>query len=322
MNTVIIRNDASGIPDRNTYSSIMEQLKSQRIIVENGLLTQEILDKVEYLHVENGMDLSGIGYCRNLKTLVVANTLISDISPVNQLDQLTCLSLACNKVEDLRPIAGMTRLQWLYLGRNKIVDITPLKELVNLERLALRGNEIVDITPLEGLKKITELSLEDNKISDISVLEYLVNLETLNISGNEINDVSSLESIHHMTYLYMGYNNIADLSPLVGMMNLIKLELEGNYITIDDVDKNLFQEFAMDSEWLEANGLEEESFETSIMNTLQGIKDKVGDRPVVKRQWNEDTLELVQDKKNLSVAIAGVVAVVGLLLLIFRRSDD
>lgn len=319
MNNAIIRNDATGIPDRNTYSSIIEQLKSQRVHVENNLLSREDLDKVEYLHIDSPIDLVGIENCRNLKTLVVANTEISDISPVNKLDKLTCLSLACNEIEDISPLATMTRLERLYLGHNKIVDISTLRELRNLERLSLRGNEIVDITVLGELKRLTDLSLEQNEINDITALGELVNLESLNISENDISDLSPLESVHHMTYLYMGYNDINDLSPLVGMMNLEKLELEGNYLTLEDVDQNLFQEFAMDPEWLEANGLEEEVFESSIMDTLQGIKEKISDRPVVSREWNEDTLDMVQDKKNVSVVIAGVIAVVGVLLLIFRR---
>lgn len=322
MNTVIIRNDATGIPDRNIYSAIIEQLKTQKINVKDNLLTERALASVEYLHIESAMDLVGIEHCCNLKTLVVANTAISDITPVNKLNKLTCLSFACNELEDLSPIANMTKLQRLYLGRNKIVDISALRDLKNLEILALRGNEIEDITPLEELKELKELSLEQNEIKDISTLAELVNLESLNISENEISDLSPLESVHHMTYLYMAHNNIKDLSPLVGMMKLKKLDLEGNYITLEDVDQNLFQEFAMDTKWLEANGLEEESFEPSVMDTLQGIKEKTGDRPVVRRHWNEETLDMVQDKRNLSVAIAGAVAVVGVLLLAFKRKTD
>lgn len=328
MNQGIIRNDITGIPDRNTYSCILEQLNTQGIKVVDKLLTQELLDQVEYLHMLEPLDLVGIEKCRNLKTLVVANTEISDISPVNGLEKLTCLSLACNAIVDITPIAEMVGLERLYLGNNHIEDISPLNNLLNLERLSLRGNKIANITALEGMVAITDLSLERNQISDISVLMDLVNLRSLNISDNQITDILALSHVHSMKYLYMGCNTIEDLSPLMGMMDLEKLELDGNKLTMEDVDQHLFQEFSMDAEWLQSNGIEEKNFEPIIVELPESpeqaeVKDAVEveekARPIIRREWNEDTLDLIQDKKKLSAAIVGGVAVAGVVLLMLKK---
>lgn len=336
MNNEIVKNDFTGIPDRKVYSAIIDQLRTQGIQVFQNILTIEDLELVEYLHLDKALELVGIDKCVNLKTLIMVNTELTDLTPISKLEKLTCLSLACNKISDLTPLSKVVSLEKLYLGRNEIKDISPLESLVNLESLALRGNEIKEIKFLKKLTNLKELSIEQNQIEDIDVLNDLVNITSLNISENNITDINALENIHHMKYLYMGYNNITDISPLVGMMELEKLELVGNEISIEDVDTYLFHEFVEDKKWLVSNGfaeaevledeiceeaadIEEVKEESKILDTLHVVKEKIQARPIVSREWNTDTIDAVKDHKKTIIAIAELVSIVGVLVLLLRK---
>lgn len=304
-NSEVIRNDITGIADRALYRSILEQLKDKRVYVKDNLLTEEILANMDYLHISSALDIKGIEYCKNLKTLVLANTNVSDISPVGALNHLECLSLGSNKIDDVSPIGNMIHLKKLYLGHNMIMDISPLGNLLNLESLSLRGNEIVDLTPLVNLTKLKSLSLEQNEIKDISVLSRLVNLTHLYISENDITDICALESIYNLEHLYMDYNDVNDITPLVGMMNLKSLALEGNFLTIDDIDNCLFQDFVQTEEWLEKNGfdLDEIVEENNIVDKYEILKEKVKSKAKIYRKMD---IEKLPTKKDL-VKVGGVV---------------
>ncbi len=312
----ILKNDETGIEDRSMYKSMLENLKEQKIYVPNNLLTTELLEKITYLHLEGVLELKVIGYCVNLKTLVLENTDIEDITPIASLKNLECLSLACNNISDIEAIRGLANLKRLYMGHNMIVDIEPISELTHLERVSFRDNEIVDITPLAKLDKITHLSLEQNEIQDISVLSQLVNLSSLDVSDNDISDVCALESVYNMEYLYLGYNDIGDISPLVGMMNLKTLEVVGNELTLDDVDQYLFQEFAYDEQWLEANGFTIEEEENPIIEKCKNIKAKLDDNPIISREI--DT-EVLPNKKQAIIAGAGALVAMSAIALLFKK---
>lgn len=312
----ILKNDQTGIEDRSMYKSMLENLKEQKLYVPNNLLTTELLEKVTYLHLENVLELKGIEYCVNLKTLVLANTEIEDITAVASLKQLECLSLACNNISDIEAIRGLTGLKRLYLGHNMIVNIEPITELTELERVSFRDNEIVDITPLAKLDKITHLSLEQNEIKDISVLSQLVNLSSLDVTDNDITDVCALESVFNMEYLYLGYNDIQDISPLVGMMNLKTLEVVGNELTLDDVDQYLFQEFAYDEVWLEENGFVVEEEENPIIEKCKSIKAKFEENPIISREIDTQALP---NKKQAIIAGAGALVAASAIALLFKK---
>ena len=68
-------------------------------------------------------------------------------------------------ISDLTPLAGLTNLTELVLDDNNISDITPLAGLTNLEVLQLGENKISDLTPLAGLTYLEVLELWENNIT-------------------------------------------------------------------------------------------------------------------------------------------------------------
>lgn len=323
--TIILRNDSTGIADRSMYQQMLQNLKEQGIMVADNILTTELLKKIKYLHLSNVLELKGIEYCINMTTLVVANTEIEDITPVSSLTKLECLSLACNDIKEIDSIKSLINLKRLYLGHNMITDISAISGLVNLEKVSFRGNEIIDITPFAKLVNVKELSLEENEIIDISVLSQLVNLTSLNISDNDIEDICALENVYNMEYLYISYNDIEDISPLVGMMNLKKLDLAGNRISVEQVDEFLFQDFVLEEKWLSENGFitnETENEEDSeiednlLIEKCKDLKAKFVERPLISREF--DT-EVLPNKKQAIIASAGALVAVTAISLLFKK---
>ena len=91
-----------------------------------------------------------------------------------------------SSIKDISPLENLTNLTVLYLGFNNISDISPLESLTNLTKLFLQENSISDISPIANLMNLTDLYLDSNNISDIEPLKSLTNLERVDLTGNPI----------------------------------------------------------------------------------------------------------------------------------------
>ena len=141
--------------------------------------------------------------------------MVSDLSPLAGLTNLTDLGLRDNSISDISPVAGLTNLTSLSLNNNSISDISPVAGLTNLTSLSLSNNSISDISPVAGLTNLTGLGLGGNSISDLSSVAGLTNLTFLILADNSIVDLSSVADLTNLTFLILADNSIVDLSPLV-----------------------------------------------------------------------------------------------------------
>ena len=167
-------------------------------------------------------DLTGLEQATQLKTLLIVNHEISDITPLagltnletldllasyngitnigplKRLTKLTSLSIGSDTdIVDFSPLAGLTNLRWFSaLGRGiDDKDLTLFTRMTNLQHLGLADNKISDVTPLTGLRSLRSLDLRDNQISDVTPLAKLVNLETLWVGRNPITDKAQFQEI-------------------------------------------------------------------------------------------------------------------------------
>ena len=176
-------------------------------------------------------DLTGLEYATNLTYLDFWKSSVSDLSPVEALTKLTHLGFAANNViSDISALAGLTNLTALWVNGNNISDISPLAGLTKLSRLGLDNNNISDISLLAGLTKLSRLGLDNNNISDISALAGLTNLSLLNLRSNSILDISPLANLTKLTKLRIGGNSVSDISVVAGLTQLNRLSLWANSI--------------------------------------------------------------------------------------------
>ena len=203
-------------------------------------------------------DLTGLEYATDLNTLLLGNIAawnweenvgpempnkISDLTPLEELTNLTFLNLNLNRisriaslenltnltildithnwVEDLTPLRNLTNLRALFLTGNEITNIGPLARLTNLEQLETPINKISDLTPLGNLTNLKQLVIGDNGISDLTPLGNLTNLERLDVAASPIgSSISIVRNFPKLKWLNILCCGVSDLSPLVESLGL------------------------------------------------------------------------------------------------------
>lgn len=183
--------------------------------------------------------LSGLEYAVNLTSINIEPSvatgneptpLISDLTPLSGLTQLTSIDLPAHEISNIAPLSNLTKLTRINLMANNISDLTPISELTSLNSLVLDYNQISNIENLRKLVNLNSLSLSSNQISDISVVSNFVELEHLNLSTNQISYISSLENVTKLEFLGLSSNRISNISPLSNLRELTILALERNRI--------------------------------------------------------------------------------------------
>ncbi|CAL6061886.1 leucine_Rich Repeat (LRR)-containing protein [Hexamita inflata] len=143
---------------------------------------------------------------------------------------ITCLAVRMSKVTQLSGLNQMQQLVELQLYANNISDLSPLRFLTNLVKLDLAYNQITNINPLKALTNLQYLILSGNKIQCIFCLKYLTNLMHLDISQNQIINISPLSQLQNIRFLFMQQNQIISISPL-NSLKLTNVNLQFNFIT-------------------------------------------------------------------------------------------
>ncbi|MBQ8973009.1 MAG: leucine-rich repeat domain-containing protein [Clostridia bacterium] len=193
-------------------------------------LTWELLTSVKTLVLKNqGLtDISSLSMCPNLEELYIDGNAIEDISSLLMMKQLRVLRAEDNAITDISALASLERLEEVNLKNNRVSDISALRGSQNLKSLTLDGNPITDISALNVLTGLLKLSLRNTSPADFSTLSSLTQLESLDLSYSGISDLSALRELTSLRYLYLQSNTISDVSPLANLSRLRTLNLEGN----------------------------------------------------------------------------------------------
>ncbi|EAH1738523.1 class 1 internalin InlE, partial [Listeria monocytogenes] len=131
-------------------------------------------------------DVSALAGLKNLKTMDLIYTDITDVTPLAGLSNLQVLNLDINQITDITPLAGLSNLQFLSFGSTQVSDLTPLANLSKLTTLNAMNSKVSDVSPLTGLSNLTEVYLEENQISDVSPLAKLPNLSIVTLTNQTI----------------------------------------------------------------------------------------------------------------------------------------
>ena len=108
-----------------------------------GPLTENCPDLLALdLGHNNVSDLSFITAWPKLRRLIVVDskTPVTDLSPLEGLEDLEYVELFMQGITDISPLAGKTSLKDLNLAHNDITDLTPLYSCTGLQRLWINSN--------------------------------------------------------------------------------------------------------------------------------------------------------------------------------------
>lgn len=162
------------IDDLESLTELRQEFAPLATITENGE------SSYTYFEIES---LEGLQYAKNLETLSITDTKVSDISAIALLENLTTLALSKNELTDINAVKGLTNLTNLYLYHNNVSDISAIENLISLEKLGLSYNPITDLSPLAKLDSLVSLQIWDTQAQDLSVLLELDSLARLNADG-------------------------------------------------------------------------------------------------------------------------------------------
>ena len=110
-------------------------------------------------------------YCRDLVALDLGHNRVHDLSFISGLTKLRSLIIVDTTLNDLTPLMTLKNLEYVELFQNEIVDISPLAALENVRELNITKNRISDFTPLYGLKKLEKLWVGINNITPAAAAE-------------------------------------------------------------------------------------------------------------------------------------------------------
>ena len=159
---------------------------------------------------------------RKLSTLKLSGPEISDISMLRDLTQLEHVILRNTNVVDLSPLQNLKSLEALsLLEKGKVKSIEPLAKLKSLSSLTIEDNEVSDVSALAGLTTLHRLEMPDNSIVDITPLANLKNLWDVDLSRNRIVDTSPLEELPQLWVIELRGNQVSNVKPLVKHFQLM-----------------------------------------------------------------------------------------------------
>ena len=201
-------------------------------ILEEGVIGPEkktgIIDLILTLEPEvlgllwaDWADITFIGSLANLEEITLDGTLVSDLTPLKGMSNLTNLRLRNTKIApDLRPLNGLPNLRELDLKNSKVVtDLALLKDLPSLEWLVLEGTGVTDLTPLKGMGRLYHLDLENTKVTDLTSLKGLKELGYLYLRNTKVTDLTPLKGLENLYHLDLRDTKVTDLTPLKDMPN-------------------------------------------------------------------------------------------------------
>ena len=185
-------------------------------------------------------DLTPVGALVGLEELVIGWTEVRDFTPLALLTGLTSLSLggeSGNLIEDISALADLAGLEHLDLGWHPINSLAPLEDLTNLKTLSFnsRSAELTDLSPLSNLTGMTELKAYCYHVSDISALKDLTSLRLLTLRYSAASDLTPLSGLLALETLDLGTNGFRDLAPLSSLSALQSVELRGNPLSEEAV---------------------------------------------------------------------------------------
>ena len=128
-------NEKDWMPDSNLRRVISEKLDVETLTIADMQRLYELIFSGQGIR-----RLKGLEFATNLKTLLITDEDISDLTPLLRLRNLHTLILFRNQIVDISPISHLIQLEHLELNNNQITDFSPLLTLTNLGYLDIRDN--------------------------------------------------------------------------------------------------------------------------------------------------------------------------------------
>jgi Leucine-rich repeat (LRR) protein len=203
-----------------------------------GLGNARFLTKL-YLNSMGVDDLSELRYLHNITGLTMSQTVghISDLTPLQDLKNLTELGLDSAAIRDLGPIQGLTNLRTLSIGGTHVSDLRPIGGLHKLESLNLGGAPVTDLSPLAAIDTLTKMTVTAVEVPFLPTLKRTDILKSLSVYQStgvvDLSPIAQFSALESLTLNAFGAQAL-DISFVRQLKNLTELLVTGNgfeYVT-------------------------------------------------------------------------------------------
>ncbi len=205
-------------------------LTSLRLGNTNHISDIHPLAALEYLvdlNLDNipNVDFSPIALLTGLHRLSVSGTQMtdSDTSYLTGLTSLKSLGLANNVLTQSDFLTNLSQLERLWIGGNRLTELHGIANATGLTEFSAYNNRLTDVSVLADKVNLTQLYLAENRIVDIEPLRALTSLNSLTIERNQITNIDALGEHTQLRYLSLGENPFTDFTPLHGLGSLVNL---------------------------------------------------------------------------------------------------
>ncbi len=237
-----------------SFSTSVSQIKLEKVQIDNlddlayfPNLTSIRFDSCVVLHPEKLGKLTQLTKLELLTCFITTERSwgerLSDVSFLRSLTQLTSLTISNNCITDLSPIENLANLTELNVGGNRALQEDALQYIAKLPLvtvLYLHDTSITDFRAISGMTQLTYLNIRaidnennDGYVRDISYLAQLPWLQTLKVSNSAITDLSCIKNFPSLTELYLDSCILMSDNAFAGLSSdtLQMLNLSGCNIT-------------------------------------------------------------------------------------------
>eukprot|EP01127_Copromyxa_protea_P021259 TRINITY_DN7267_c0_g1_i2.p1 TRINITY_DN7267_c0_g1~~TRINITY_DN7267_c0_g1_i2.p1 ORF type:complete len:2037 (-),score=281.34 TRINITY_DN7267_c0_g1_i2:43-5445(-) len=235
----------------------------------------------------------------HLEMLNLSGNVISDISFMSRLTNLTELHIERNNIQSIVPLMSLHKLKIIGLGENPIsflpkkVNLRGLRELDmkkcniqipayflkclnrDVQQLDFKGNALAGLpSEWDHFNNLTSLNLEDNRLTFLpSSLKHCKHMKSLWLSSNRLLEwPAATMEMSQLEVLDLSKNYITERSvPFwVAQLTIKKLSLSGNKLSA--VPHGICQIAGLEELNLSDNGISEDPLTIGFMKSLKDLR--------------------------------------------------
>jgi hypothetical protein len=198
-------------------------------------------------------NLQALRYLPALKGLVLNNSEVADLSPLQSCSGLRTLELAKTSVSDLSSLTCCCELEELNLRETALISLEVLETLPKLRELTISSEQVPALEKLRRLPALEKLEISGEafesfarfpempalrviwgpKVRSLDGLERFPNVENLVNFGGDFPSLDPLKSTKKLTHANILDSQVASLAPLSGLLALRDLRLSTGVAELD-----------------------------------------------------------------------------------------
>jgi len=150
----------------------------------------------------------------SVKNFYVESKLLTDISPLKDLNVSTGIKVYAEHVKDMSPLLKFTGIKQVYITSKAMENLKWMAPMTNLNTAVITGSDkIKSIEGIPAAPKLNNLSLKVMDIADLSPVSALP-LTKLDLTGSQVKDLTPLTQNTKLNELSLYGVTVADFTPL------------------------------------------------------------------------------------------------------------